>query len=128
MALRFDDEPTHPMRGLQIWQILIGAAHNRQTLTYGGLADILGFKGAGTLAHMLGHVAFFCNEERLPSLTALVVNRATGLPGEGIPIERLDAAREKVFCFDWYRVVPPSPKALAEAFNRGRKASAARAK
>ena len=35
MLNRFDDNPTNAARALQIWLVLIGKAHNRQTITYG---------------------------------------------------------------------------------------------
>ena len=50
MVRKFSDEPILPLRALQIWQILISAAHNRQILTYGMLARMLGYEGAGVLA------------------------------------------------------------------------------
>ncbi len=118
---RFDDNPTWPLRAVQIWQILVGKAHNRQTLTYGMLADLLRFKGAGTLAHMLGHIYYYCRESDLPPLTALVVNQETGLPGEGLAGVDLNSAREEVYAFDWYGLIPPTQEEFAEAYERGRK-------
>lgn len=56
MVRFFDDDPTNASQALQIWQILIAAASDRRTLTYGILADMLGFKGAGVLGRRLGHV------------------------------------------------------------------------
>ncbi|BAZ87656.1 hypothetical protein [Dolichospermum compactum] len=41
MHKTFNDNPTHPKRALQIWQILISKAANRQTLTYGMLAKTI---------------------------------------------------------------------------------------
>jgi putative restriction endonuclease len=119
MIRRFDDYPTQENRALQIWQILVGKAANRQTLTYGQLADNLGFKGAGTLAHMLGHIMYFCQQNQLPPLTVLVVNQDTGLPGEGLTGAELNADREKVFRFRWYDLMPPTPEELADAYRRG---------
>ena len=56
MVENFDDNPNRPYRALQIWLILIGSAKNRQILTYRMVADMLGYEGAGTLAHTLGHI------------------------------------------------------------------------
>jgi hypothetical protein len=100
-------------------QILIAAAHNRQILTYGILAKQVGYRGAGVLGRQLGHIAFYCNQNKLPPLTSLVVNEETGLPGEGIPAEDTPARREKVFRHDWFDVVPPSPSELHDAFLQG---------
>jgi len=99
---RFSEEPSAPRRGLQIWLILVGKAHARQTITYGALADLLGFERAGTLAPLLGHVMFFCRASGLPPLTVLVVNQETGRPGDGLTgVEDVDRARERVFQYDW---------------------------
>lgn len=119
MATRFDAIRTDEFRGLQIWLILIGKAANRQTMTYGQLAEVLGFKGAGTMAHMLGHVMFYCQLNNLPPLTVLVVNQETGLPGEGLIGAELNADRERVFRFKWYDLMPPTPNEFAEAYRQG---------
>ena len=44
---------TRSERAMQIWQILISKADNESTITYGELADYLGFKGAGVFAQLL---------------------------------------------------------------------------
>jgi hypothetical protein len=119
MHRRFSQNPTRPERAVQIWLILISAAHNRQALTYRLLADMLNYKGAGVFADTLGHIMFFCREERLPPLSVLVVNQETGLPGEGLTDTDLNADRESVFDFDWYDVVPPTSQELAAAYARG---------
>ena len=105
-----------PARAQQVYTVLVGLAHNRQTITYGQLADILGFGGAGVFAGILGHIMFWCEGQGLPPLTVLVVNGTTGLPGAGlITPEDVHADRERVFAIDWYDVVPPSPEELAAA-------------
>ena len=116
MVKRFDEDATRGARALQIWQILVGKSHNRQTMTYGELAKLLGFKGAGTLAHMLGHIFIYCRQNDLPPLTALVVNHETGLPGEGLTGVDLNHAREEVFAFDWYGSWPPTVEDLEYAY------------
>jgi len=94
-------------RAMQIWQILIGAAHNRQTLTYGEVADLLEFKGAGVLAQFLGPIMNYCNAEHLPPLTCLVVNQEKGLPGSGLStVGNLPTDREAVYQTNWYALVP----------------------
>jgi hypothetical protein len=126
MPRRFDDNPTLPMRGLQIWQILIAAAHARQTVRYGKLAKMLEYGGAGTLARMLGHVFFWCRDNELPFLTVLVVNQDSGVPGEGFEeLTRgldLNVERERVYDFDWYGLVPPTPEELSTDYARNQPA------
>ena len=115
MAQRFDEIRSGEARALQIWQILICKATNRQTITYGQLAKTLGFKGAGTLGNLLGYLLTYCPTQNLPPLTALVVNRDTGIPGKGFTIENVNAERERVFRFDWFAVVPPTIQQIKAA-------------
>jgi alkylated DNA nucleotide flippase Atl1 len=61
---------------------LICAANERKSYTYGNIADILGFGGAGTMAQFLGPIMWLCEDNEWPPLTVLVVNQDTGLPGE----------------------------------------------
>jgi putative restriction endonuclease len=120
MANRFDEIRSDESRALQVYLILIGAARNRQILTYNVLAEMLRFKGAGVFAGILGHVMFWCKDENLPALTSLVVNQDTGLPGDGlITPENANREREKVYQFDWYSVVPPTTQQLDASFVKG---------
>lgn len=112
----FKDNSNNANRALQIWQVLISNATNRQTLTYGILAKLMGYAGAGVLADPLGHIMYYCQQEGLPPLTVIVVNQETGLPGEGLIGAELNADREKVFSYDWFSVVPPTPEELRQAF------------
>jgi len=118
MAKFYSQDPTHATRASQIWQILVCKASNRQTLTYGQLADLLGFEGAGTLAHFLGHIMYYCIQNDIPPLTVLVVNQDTGLPGEGLINADLNADRERVFSFDWFGLVPPTPEKFSAAYKK----------
>jgi hypothetical protein len=118
---RFNPTSAHPVRALQAWQVLIGCAFNRQTVTYGDLAKLMyGKKAAGVLAQVLGHVAFFCQEHRLPALTAIVVGHKRGTPGHSIPLnaEQLDSEREAVYAFggQWFDIVPPTPDEFSAAY------------
>ena len=115
MVRSFDDNPTQATRALQIWQILIGKAHNRQTITYGQLAELLGFGGAGTLAQLLGPVLHYCRQQELPPLTVLVVSKDSGLPGDGVKDIDLNSTREEVFRFNWYGIWPPTTDELNAA-------------
>ena len=104
---------TVEMRSLQIWTILVGAAHRRETLTYKLLANLLNYGGAGVLDRQLGRIMHWCSDRALPPLTALVVNSDTGLPGVGLtsPTD-LHSEREVVFGFEWFDVIPPTIEEL----------------
>lgn len=122
----FNPHSSHPERALQAWQILIGAAMGRQTLTYLGLSQKMYQKNAqGVLDKILGHVAYFCSDNGLPALTALVVGKGRGTPGEDIPADRakMDQIRESVYETDWYNVVPPTPEQLKASFDRNMRGS-----
>ena len=107
----FDVRPNRYTRALQIWLVLVAQAARGQTLTYGDLAKVLGFKGAGSLGQFLDPVMRYCENEGLPPLTAIVVNQDTREPGAGLPgIRNLSTEQGRVFDFPWFRIVPPTPR------------------
>jgi hypothetical protein len=121
---KFNPSSPHPDRAVQAWLILVGAAMNRQTLTYEGLSLLMyRRKAQGVLDKVLGHVAFYCNDNDLPALTLIVVGKKRGTPGTDIPmdLERRDTERERVYAEDWYDIYPPSAEELRESFVRNTK-------
>jgi len=93
--------------------LLVVAAKERKSYTYGDIANILGMGGAGVLAQFLGPIMWYCDnqEPKLPPLTVLVVNQVTGLPGEGLTtLENVNEDRERVFAYDWFSIEPPETK------------------
>ncbi len=114
---KFDEIRTRDSRAVQIWQILIGLACNRQTITYGMLGKKIGFEGAGTMGQFLGPIMLFCERNKLPPLTIVVVGETTGSPGEGlITIQNENSDRENVFHFDWYNLYPPSESDFSDLY------------
>ena len=110
---------TKYQRALQIWALLVCAARERKTYTYGEVAGILGWKGAGVMAQFLDPVMRYCEHHDLPPLTTLVVNQATGLPGEGLStVGDVNADREKVFGYEWFSVAPPESADFSNAASR----------
>ncbi len=115
MAKYYSDQKDNHMaahRAQQIYLILLGLAYNRQTSTYGQIADLLGYDGAGTLARILGRIYEWCHENDLPKIVALVVNQETGIPGDGLSNLDRDREREKIYNFSWYDVIPPKVEEL----------------
>lgn len=100
---------TQSQRASQIWSLLICAARERKSYTYGDLAKILNFGGAGVLSNFLAPIMWFCEDKNYPPLTILVVNRETGIHGNGlIAVEDdINKTRESVFNFDWFSLEPP---------------------
>ncbi|WP_292024249.1 MULTISPECIES: hypothetical protein [unclassified Brevundimonas] len=121
-AKLFSEIRTRPARALQVYQVLIGLAYNRQTMTYGQVAKILEYEGAGVFAGILDHIKHWCDQERHPALTTLIVNQTTGLPGEGFSTSTdLHAGREAVFGCNWFDIVPPTMEELSAAYIAGHK-------
>src|SRR5690349_5032054 len=99
----FSDKSNTPERALQVWQILIAKAHNRQSITFSELAEMLGYKGARVIRPFLGAVMKYCDKNGLPPLTTLVVYKQQGTPGKGLTtIKDLNTDRERVFKYNWY--------------------------
>lgn len=95
---------------MQIWVVLVGAAHNRQTLTYKELGSRLGLRAQGVFAQSLDKIMRYCVRNGLPPLTCLVVNQKTGLPGEGLSaVINLPRDRERVYQVNWYARRQPQP-------------------
>ena len=116
---RFNPTSPHPDRAVQAWQILVGKAANRQTVTYEGLSLLMYKKRAqGVLDRVLGHIAFYCLDNGLPELNTIVVGKGRGTPGKDIPLDRddIDAERERVYEADWYDIHPPSREELRASY------------
>jgi putative restriction endonuclease len=71
------------------------------------------------LGGVLEYVQSYCLEHDLPPLSALVVNKSTGLPSEGfVATKDVPRAFIQIFDFDWGRVACPTPEELAQATQR----------
>ncbi len=93
-----------------IWPTLVNAAKNKTTLQY--LRDIVPLINTSAIAsgRALGPIQDFCLENRLPPLTAIVVAKTTGLPGEGFiawDVDDIDSAQQSVFAFNWDAIPNP---------------------
>jgi hypothetical protein len=107
---------------VQAWQILVGKAMNRQTVTYQDLSILMFEKDVPwVLAKILGNIAYFCIDNRLPQLNTVVVRTTSGTPGEAIPIDpaTIDQEREKVYGYKrWYDIYPPTAEEFMAARER----------
>jgi hypothetical protein len=110
---------TWPERAVQVWQVLLSAAHFRQTLTYSLLGERIGL-GAAVLAQPLEMVAGYCALKQLPPLIVLVVQTDAGRPASGLAwTTDPDFAREAVYQYEWFRLKPPSAADFALVDNMG---------
>lgn len=102
-------------RAAQIWSILVFAARNRQTLTYGLLGKLIGAPPAA-LGDWLRPIQSYCISHALPPLTVIVVSESSGMPGTGfIGAQDVPAAQMRVFAHEWLALQAPSPAALRDA-------------
>lgn len=85
---------------IRIWQVLIAAAHHRHTVGEEELAELTGTPDDG-LAAPLAALSLYCEERRLPSLTALVAPGAAGSSPRG------EGDRERVFDYPWFSISSP---------------------
>ena len=118
---RFNPSSRHPDRAVQAWLVLVSAAMHRQTLTYEGLSVLMYEKKAqGVLDKILGHIAFYCNDNKLPPITSIVVGKKRGTPGADIPmnLNQRDVERERVYATNWYDIFPPSSEELHESYEK----------
>ena len=129
---KFNPNTTQLARAVQAWQILVGKAMTRQTITYLDLSRLMYKKEAqGVLGDVLASILFYCNDNDLPILTVIVVGQNSGKPGPGAlrdPANMhsttldIDEERERVYATDWYDIYPPAEAELISA--NGRLASA----
>lgn len=109
---------TREQRAQQLWSILVLAARNRQILTYEMLASACGVP-APSIGEFLRPIQQYCSERSLPALTSIVVNKNSGIPGEGfIAAQDVPGAQMLVFATDWLGEQAPSAERLAEAYGR----------
>jgi hypothetical protein len=109
---------------LQIYQVLICAAHNRQILTYELLGKMIGVSHFSLGPH-LEHILRYCKNNNLPPLTVLVVQKSGGKPGPGMTTsEDPNQDREKVYAHNWYAMQPLTVEMLQQAKVAGQTAIA----
>jgi hypothetical protein len=104
-------------RAAQLWSLLVLAARNQQILSYTTVRHLTGIATSG-VGRCLGPIMRYCDHKKLPSLSSIVVNQATGLPGKNFmkwtTEEKLNIfeMQSRVFAYDWFRVHVPSSNEL----------------
>jgi hypothetical protein len=73
----------HEARARRAWPHLVTRADTSlEPFTYGEIAEKIGLHHRSA-AYFLGVIQEHCDQNRLPFLNALAVNKGTGLPGKG---------------------------------------------
>jgi putative restriction endonuclease len=101
--------------GHEAWPILVDHAARHATLTYQELAVALGYSTARIARFALWSIQDFCLEKGYPPLTSIVVNKHTGVPGQGFKLggATLGDAQTRAFSFNWGTVTSPfQPRSL----------------
>ena len=102
-------------RSAQAWLALVAQATQRRTTTYDALGALL-LSHPLTLRSDLDPIDDYCNEHGLPPLAVVCVDPKTGEPSRGnVGVFLLDKNRERVFNYDWFTLVPPTPEEIKEA-------------
>ena len=93
-----------------MWPVLAFAARMQRFLTYNELQGLTGILRVGQ-NKALHLIYLYCKKKHYPLLNSIVVNQATGFPGDKHP-EPMTAAeflavRANVFAFDWSTKAKP---------------------
>lgn len=103
------------------WVELVRLAEQREVIEYGELADSVGQSFTLAVRFPLAQIYWYCDRERLPPLTVLVISKQTGFPTSGfgeLSEAEFEELREEVYAFDWDSI--PNPFAFAEVSVGGR--------
>lgn len=98
----------------RIWPELLEIARSGQTITYQNLKTKVSFNAwQRTFSHCLGRIANHCHRKGWPIITVVVVNKTTGVPGNGIPfVDDFRMELTRVYDFPWHEQAAP----VAEEF------------
>ncbi len=105
-------------RAAQLWSLLVFAARNQQILSYKLVEQLTGIFAPG-VGGCLGPIQSYCKHQKLPPLTAIVINEDQGLPGEGFTgadLKDIFSAQAQVFVFNWLGQKAPSPEELEKHY------------
>lgn len=105
---------TYPEHAERLWSILTEFSKSREVQTYTGIGGRLGLK-AQSVSGVLAPIHAYCEQNDLPLLTALVVQKKTRRPGTGF---KSINDYERVFARDWTKVATPTATDLASAAKR----------
>lgn len=101
----------HRKRASKVWPILARRALNKdKPLTYGELCNKIGLHPRSA-RYFLSVIQIYCKKRNLPPLQALVVNKKTGVPGEGYigsgrSQKEHGEALKKVYSYNWPTKAP----------------------
>ena len=90
---------------LKIWHVLVRAAMNGETMTYGRLSELteIPYFPFSYQNLSLGLIQNYCEDNEFPPLTVLVVRKDTGIPSDGYRVRKTLDDDKKMVCkkHDW---------------------------
>ena len=114
----------------QIWQLLVAILISRKfeghqaqiKVTYGDLAKAMGkpSQAGRSLIKPLWIIGEFCKDVGIPTLNSIVVNKATGIPGEHVVLSDGRSVADEmraVNAYDWAQISPPTRGTLLVVWN-----------
>jgi len=106
---------TLEQRAQQFWSILVFAAREQKLISYPMLSQMTGC--SETSDAVLYYIHCYCKQNHLPLLNAIVIDPATGQPGDECPsdLRNLSAQQSRVFLYDWLGHPAPSDAMFKEA-------------
>jgi hypothetical protein len=109
---------TLEQRAQQFWSVLVFAALEQKVISYSMLAQITAFTEDPAI--VLYYIYCYCRQYQLPSLNVIVVDPATGRPGDEFPrdLRDLSAQQSRVFLHDWLRHPAPSDEIFHEVMRK----------
>ena len=116
MVDKFKDHDGREHRAVQAWQILLGAAHNRQTLTYDDMSELMDYGIGRNVKNALDPIYRYCEENDLPPLTALVVGVRSGIHRKAIveSFPSIPKVQADVYAREGYAVYPSTAEQIAK--------------
>ncbi|MCV2879624.1 hypothetical protein OE699_12280 [Sedimentimonas flavescens] len=95
--------------------------HPNDRIYYSELAAKMGRPGAQrTLSRQLEIVGRYCVMNNLPALNAIVVNKTSQIPGDGVVLHQSRDEFQEIATvnnFDWFTVRPPTVGALRKVYD-----------
>ncbi|WP_318345686.1 HNH endonuclease [Flagellimonas baculiformis] len=91
------------------WNELTHAAHKREVIQYGDLADRIGLSHVRPLRHYLKILQTYCIDNKLPPLTILATD-TLGTPGQGFiawDSDNIDEGKNTVYGYNWKNLRNP---------------------
>jgi hypothetical protein len=109
---------TLEQRAQQAWSVLTFAAREQKVVSYSLLSQITEFPE--TASSVLHYIYCYCKQHHLPPLNVIVIDPATGRPGDEClrDVRDLPAQQSRVFLYDWLNYPVPSDEMFKEAMVR----------